>query len=123
MKMFLTIAVLGSFISIARAQSGSEAVPSRGYSAYATGVPATSPKDSPFRKWTTADLQQRRVELYRTVTRHQTRQGVPVYHYHQGETSPQQDEIFAIESELNRRYQAGDKAAELQRPIPGAIHP
>lgn len=121
MKTFLTIAILASAISFAHAQS--EAVPNRGYSRYATGVPATSPKDSPFRKWTTSNLQQRRVELYRTVTRHETRQGVPVYHYHQGDTSPQQDEIFAIESELNRRYQAGDKAAELQRAIPGNIHP
>jgi hypothetical protein len=121
MKTFLTIAVLAGAISVAQAQS--EAVPNRGYTRYATGVPANSPKNSPFRQWKTADLQQRRIELYRTVTRHETRNGVPVYHYHQGDTSPQQDEIFAIESELNRRYQAGDKAAELKRAIPGGIHP
>jgi hypothetical protein len=35
---------------------------------------------------------------------------------------PQQDEIFAIEAELNRRFRAGDKAAELKRPIPGVTH-
>ncbi|MEY2546855.1 MAG: hypothetical protein QOG48_1972 [Verrucomicrobiota bacterium] len=121
MKTFLTIAILAGAISFAQAQS--EAVPNRGYTRYSTGVPATSPKNSPFRKWATAQLQQRRIELYRTVTRHETRQGAPVYHYHQGDTSPQQDEIFAIEGELNRRYQAGDKDAELKRPIPGMQHP
>lgn len=121
MKTFLAIAILAGAISVAPAQN--ESVPNRGYSRYATGVPANSPKDSPFRSWTTANLQQRRLELYRTVTRNQTARGVPVYHYHQGETSPQQDEIFAIEAELNRRYQAGDKDAELKRPIPGGQHP
>ena len=121
MKTFLTIAVLAGAITFAQAQS--ESVPSRGYSRYATGVPASSPKNSPFRSWTTAKLQQRRIELYRTVPRHETRRGVPVYHYQGGEPTPQQDEIFAIEGELNRRYQAGDKAAELQRAIPGAQHP
>ena len=121
MKTLLTIAILAGAITFAQAQT--QSVPNRGYTRYATGVPANSPKDSPFRSWTTANLQQRRIELYRTVTRHETRRGAPVYHYHQGDTSPQQDEIFAIESELNRRYQAGDKNAELKRPIPGAQHP
>ncbi len=114
MKTFFTIAFLAAAMSFAQAQ---------GYTRYATGVPANSPKDSPYRSWTTAQLQERRIELYRTVTRHETRRGAPVYHYHQGDTSPQQDEIFKIESELNRRYQAGDKSAELQRPIPGMQHP
>jgi len=38
---------------------------------------------------------------------------VPAYIYH-GQPLPQQDEIKAIEVELNRRYQAGDKTAELK---------
>jgi hypothetical protein len=88
---------------------------------YSTGVPADSPIDSPYRKWTTAQLQQRRQDLYAMVPQTQTRRGVPVYITH-GDKLPQQDEILAIESELNRRFQAGDKAAELKRPIPGAQH-
>jgi hypothetical protein len=42
-----------------------------------------------------------------------TRNEVPAYIYH-GMPLPQQDEIKAIEVELNRRYQAGDKSAELK---------
>jgi hypothetical protein len=123
MKTVLTIALLAGFAFAAQAQSNSTSVPHQSYSKYSTGNNMSSPKDSPFRKWTTADLQQRRIELYRTVNRSETRRGVPVYHYHQGDPSNQQDEIFLIEAELNRRFDAGDKAAELKRPIPGAQHP
>jgi hypothetical protein len=38
---------------------------------------------------------------------------VPAYIY-SGMALPQQDEIKAIEVELNRRYAAGDKSAELK---------
>ena len=55
----------------------------------------------------------RRLDLYGTVTLTQTRNGVPAYIYH-GQPLPQQDELKAIEVELNRRYQAGDKTAELK---------
>ena len=120
MKTCLTLGILAATVWCAQAQSN---VPNRGYTPYLHGVPASSPKDSPFRAWATEQLQQRRVELYRYVTRSETRRGFPVYHYHEGDPSPQQNEIFAIESELNRRYQAGDKKAELQRPIPGMQHP
>jgi hypothetical protein len=123
MKLFLSLTLLAGFAFAANAQSDSTTVPHQSYSRYSTGNNASSPKNSPFRKWSTADLQQRRIELYRTVTRHETRRGVPVYHYQQGDPSNQQDEIFAIEAELNRRFDAGDKAAELKRPIPGAQHP
>jgi hypothetical protein len=88
---------------------------------YSTGVGANSPTDSPLRKWTTAQLQERRVELYRALPQVQTRNGHPVYITH-GSKLPQQDEILNIESELNRRYQAGDKKAELVRPVPGMKH-
>ena len=47
------------------------------------------------------------------VTLTQTREGVPAYIYH-GQPLPQQDELKAIEVELNQRYQAGDKSAELK---------
>jgi hypothetical protein len=38
---------------------------------------------------------------------------VPAYVY-SGMALPQQDEIKGIETELNQRYQAGDKSAELK---------
>jgi hypothetical protein len=63
--------------------------------------------------WTTEQLQKRRLDLYGMVTLTQTREGVPAYIYH-GQPLPQQDEIKAIEVELNLRYQAGDKTAELK---------
>jgi hypothetical protein len=81
-----------------------------------------SAANSPFRMWTTAQLQQRRRDLYATVEyRESRRHGIPEYTY-RGQPLPQQDEIFAIENELKRRYQAGDRAAELTRPIPGTSH-
>ena len=121
MKRLLTLALIATFPAWAGAQPDA---PDRSHtdSKYSTGVPANSPKDSPLRKWTTAQLQQRRVDLYRMVPQSQTRRGVPVFITH-GDKTPQQWEILAIESELNRRLQAGDKAAELKRPIPGGIHP
>jgi hypothetical protein len=96
--------------------------PNNSYSLYSTGNYANSPKNSPLRKMTTAQLQQRRLDLYRTIPYGQTRRGVPYYTY-SGQPLPQQDELLALEAELNRRYQAGDKSAELKRPIPGAQHP
>ncbi|HEV3392524.1 MAG TPA: hypothetical protein VG103_03345 [Chthoniobacterales bacterium] len=89
-----------------------------------TGPGSYSPENSPFRKWTTAHLQQRRLDLYRQIPQTQTRRGVPVFIHHGGEAfSDQQNEIYAIEAELNRRYQAGDKNAELKRAMPGTQHP
>jgi len=67
-------------------------------------------------------LQQRRLDLYAQTTYTQTRLGQPAFIHH-GENSREQDEIYAIEAELNRRYQAGDKEAELTRTIPGSQHP
>ena len=124
MKRLLALAFLVALPACLKAQS-TAATPTtvRSYSdaKYSTGVPANSPKDSPLRKWTTADLQKRRIDLYRMVPQTQTRNGVPVYITH-GDKTPQQEEILAIESELNRRYQAGDKSAELKRAMPGAKH-
>ena len=89
-----------------------------------TGPGSYSPANSPFRKWTTKQLQQRRLDLYRQIPQRQDRHGRPIFVHHGGEAfSDQQKEIYAIEAELNRRYQAGDKDAELKRAMPGQQHP
>jgi hypothetical protein len=93
-----------------------------------TGPGSYSPDTSPYKKWTTAALQQRRIDLYRQIPQTQTslpgRQGVPVFIHHGGEAfSDQQNQIYAIEGELNYRYQHGDKSAELKRAMPGQQHP
>ena len=98
-------------------------VSNKPYVAYATNQYDYTLANSPYRTWTTAQLQQRRRDLYATVPYDQTRHGIPVYKYgNAGHPLPQQDEIFAIENELKRRYQSGDKSAELTRPIPGTTH-
>jgi hypothetical protein len=122
MKILLAVLVAASFISCANAQSNN------GTSAAAlgprTGPAYYSPKNSPYRKWTTAQLQQRRLDLYRQIPQRQDRNGRPVFIHHEGEgVSDQQKEIYAIEAELNRRYQQGDKDAELTRAMPGVQHP
>jgi hypothetical protein len=66
-----------------------------------------------YKNWTTAQLQQRRLDLYATVPFTRDRNEVPAYIY-SGMPLPQQDEIKAIEVELNNRYKAGDKSAELK---------
>src|SRR5437867_2950684 len=96
-------------------------IPHRPYAAYATNRNDYSPANSPFKTWTTAQLQQRRRDLYGTVEYVQSRHGTPVYTV-RGGLLPQQDEIYAIEAELNQRYKAGDRSAELIRPIPGETH-
>jgi len=65
-----------------------------------------------YKSWTTEQLQKRRLNLYATVPLTRTPNEVPAYIY-SGMALPQQDEIKAIEVELNRRYQAGDKSADL----------
>jgi soluble lytic murein transglycosylase-like protein len=66
-----------------------------------------------YRDWTTDQLQKRRLDLYAQVPFTRTPNEVPAYIY-SGMPLPQQDEIKAIEVELNRRFQAGDKSAELK---------
>src|SRR2546428_7626888 len=66
-----------------------------------------------YKDWSTAQLQQRRLDLYGMNPLTQTRQGVPAYIYH-GQATASQDEIKAIEVELNWRYDHGDKSAELK---------
>jgi hypothetical protein len=121
MKTLLAVAVAAVLIGSASGQSND------GTSAAAlgprTGPAYNSPSNSPYRKWATAQLQQRRLDLYRQIPQRQDRHGRPVFIHHEGEgESDQQKEIYAIEAELNRRYQAGDKDAELKRAMPGTQH-
>jgi len=123
MKPLMAVILAAILAACAESPSptASTGIPNRPYAAYDTGRFDYVPADSPFRKWTTAQLQQRRRDLYATVPYRQDRHGVPAYTY-VGQPLPQQDELFAIEAELNRRYQGGDKSAELVRPIPGTTH-
>ena len=89
------------------------------YAAYATTTDVQAPVNPAYRTWTTAQLQQRRHELYYMIPQTQTRQQIPVYST-RGNQLPQQDEIRAIEAELNRRYHNGDRAALLEPTWPEA---
>src|SRR6266576_2795354 len=82
------------------------------YSRYSTTAEVWGYRSGMYANRSTAQLQQRPLDLYGMTPLAQSRQGVPEYIYH-GQALPQQDEIKAIEVELNRRYQAGDKTAEL----------
>ena len=82
-------------------------------SRYSTSAEVTGPTNTPYATWTTAALQKRRLDLYGMVPLARTSNEVPAYIYH-GVPLRQQDEIRAIEAELNRRYQAGDRAARLE---------
>jgi hypothetical protein len=123
MKPLMAVILAGILAACAESPTptASTGIPNYPYATYSTNRYDYSPANSPFRRWTTAQLQQRRRDLYGTVQYSETRHGVPTYRY-VGQPLPQQDEIFAIEAELKRRYQAGDRSAELTRPIPGATH-
>lgn len=117
--MKVLIATLGSGVLVGVLAGCAEpiappaATTGRPYSAYATTSDVPGPANSPYRSWTTAQLQQRRKDLYYMIPQTQNRQGIPEYISHGGQL-PQQDEIRAIEGELNRRYRAGDRTAELK---------
>jgi hypothetical protein len=83
------------------------------YSRYSTTAEVSESTKTPYATWTTAQLQQRRLDLYAMTPLARDRNEVPAYIYH-GVPLPQQDEIRAIEGELNQRYKAGDKTAELK---------
>ena len=122
MKTLLSVVIAGVLIGSAYGQG----TPGNGQPVgpKTTGPGAYSPANSPLKKWTTKQLQQRRLDLYRQIPQTQTRLGQPAFIHHEGEAvSQQQNEIYAIEAELNRRYQAGDKEAELKRAMPGSQHP
>jgi len=83
------------------------------YDRYARSPEAWGHVNPVYKNWTTDQLQKRRLDLYAQVPFTRNRNEVPAYIY-SGMTLPQQDEIKAIEVELNQRYQAGDKSAELK---------
>ena len=92
------------------------------YDRYSTTTEVSGHPSAAYASWTTARLQKRRLDLYITVPQTQTghgfnEQGVPIYTV-RGMPLPQQDEIKAIEVELNKRYKAGDKSAELKEAWP-----
>src|SRR6266571_6021413 len=89
------------------------------YDRYARTAEVWGHPNPVYRSWTTAQLQQRRLDLYGMQPLTQTRNGVPAYIYH-GQPTASQDEIKAIEVELNWRYQHGDKTAELKEFWPSA---
>ena len=84
------------------------------YDRYARSAEVWGYANPVYKNWTTEQLQRRRLDLYATVPLARTANEVPAYIY-SGIPLPQQDEIKAVEVELNRRSQLGDKAAE---PIP-----
>ena len=122
MKTLLAVLLALGFITSVNAQSGNATdAASLGPR---TGPAYYSPPNSPYKKWSTAQLQQRRLDLYRQIPQRQDRHGRPVFIHHSGDgESDQQKEIYAIEAELNYRYQHGDKDAELKRAMPGQQHP
>jgi hypothetical protein len=83
------------------------------YGRYAYSADAWGYTNPVYKNWTTDQLQKRRLDLYAQVPFTRDRNEVPAYIY-SGMALPQQDEIKAIETELNARYQAGDKSAELK---------
>ena len=83
------------------------------YSRYAYTADVWGYRSGVYKDWSTAQLQQRRLDLFATVPFTRTRTEIPAYIYN-GMALPQQDEIKAIEVELNWRYDHGDKSAELK---------
>ena len=112
MKQLVVLIFVASLIGCAEQPAPPAVTTGYTYSRYSTSAEVWGHRDARYRDWTTAQLQKRRLDLYGMVTLTQTRHGVPAYIYH-GQPLPQQDEIKAIEVELNARYKAGDKSAEL----------
>src|SRR4029077_12107316 len=125
MKTLLAVAIAALLASSAYGQSLS--ANGQPVGPKTTGPGAYSPPNSPYKKWTTAQLQQRRLDLYRQIPQTQTNlpghRGEPVFIHHGGEAfSDQTTNIYAIAWGLTWRYQHGDKDAELKRAMPGQPH-
>ena len=70
-------------------------------------------RNNAFSKWSTAQLQERRKDLYNLIPR----RGLPngdVGYVVRGSPLPQQDELSLVQGELDRRYQAGDRSAKTE---------
>ena len=113
MKRLLLAAFAASLIGCAEQYAPPSMTTGYTYSRYAYTADVWGYRSPRYRNWTTAQLQQRRLELYGMTTLTQTREGVPAYIYHD-QAQPSQDEAKQIEVELNWRYQHGDKEAELK---------
>src|SRR5436309_12755449 len=87
------------------------------YDRYARSAEAWGYANPVYKNWTTQQLQKRRLDLYAQVPFTRNRNEVPAYIY-SAMALPQQEEIKAIEVDLNPRYQAGDKTAELKEFAP-----
>jgi hypothetical protein len=81
----------------------------------ASSVFATSNTD--YSKWSTAQLQQKRLELYKELPVRGNRKNVAAY-VKNAEPLPQEDEIKLIERELDHRRSRGDKAAYYEPAAP-----
>lgn len=113
MKQFLLAVFAVGLIGCAEQSAPPAMTTGYTYSRYATTAEVWGYRNPAYRNWSTAQLQQRRIELYGMTPLTESRQGVPAYIYH-GQAQPSQDEIKSIEVELNWRYQHGDKTAELK---------
>jgi hypothetical protein len=76
---------------------------------------ATSTTD--YSKWSTTQLKQTRLELYKQIPFRGNRKNIAIYVKH-GEPLPAEDEIQKIEQELNRRLTHGDKDAYFEPAAP-----
>src|SRR5205823_2769079 len=83
------------------------------YATYQGGRDVPIPLSPAYRDWTTAQLQQRRLDLYNMMQHSKERHAVAEYPY-RGMPLPHKDEIRLVEAELSRRYQARDKTAEMK---------
>jgi hypothetical protein len=113
MKRLLLAVLAAGLIGCAEQYAPPSATTGYTYSRYSTSAEVWGYRSPRYRDWTTAQLQQRRLELYGMTTLTTNRNGVPAYIYH-GQAQPAQDEAKQIEVELNWRYQHGDKSAELK---------
>ena len=105
MKRLLLALLAPGLIGCAEQYAPPSATTGYTYSRYSTTAEVWGYRNPAYRDWTTAQLQQRRLELYGMTPLAQNREGVPAYIYHGSK---------AIEVELNWRYQHGDKTAELK---------
>ncbi len=112
MKQLFVAAFVVSLIGCAEQYAPPSVTTGYTYSRYSTSAEVWGYRNPIYRNWTTAQLQQRRLELYGMTPLTQSAHGVPAYIYH-GQAQPAQDESKAIEVELNWRYQQGDKSANL----------
>src|SRR5439155_24150034 len=101
MKQLFVAAFAASLIGCAEQPSPPAVTTGYTYSRYSTTAEAWGYRSPIYRDWTTAQLQQPRLELYGMTTLTATRNGVPAYIYH-AQAQPAQDEAQQIEVELNR---------------------